>query len=71
MGGTYGKKVESLCGEGGTFLCKYLRKKSSRNDFPFLKAPATETTTTFLSRRLSRRRISSTASVGEGGECGK
>ena len=33
-----------------TCLCRYLKKKSNKNDFPLRKAPATETTTTLLSR---------------------
>ena len=44
-----------------TSLSKYRKKKSSRNDFPFLKGPATDTTTTFLSRTLSSSKISSRA----------
>lgn len=32
-----------------TFEFIYLRKKSNKNDFPCLKAPATEITTTYLS----------------------
>ena len=41
-----------------TWAFKYRRKKSSRKDFPFRKAPATDTTTTFLSRTRSSSNIS-------------
>ena len=42
---------------------KKRRKKSRRNDLPFLKAPATDTTTTFLSFTSSLSRISFNAST--------
>jgi len=42
-----------------TFAHKYRRKKSSRKDLPFLKAPATDTTATFLSCIRGSRSIPS------------
>ena len=42
-----------------TWALRYLRKKSNKKDFPFLKAPATLTTTTFLSATSGFKRISS------------
>ena len=44
-----------------TSRSKYRRKKSSKKDFPFLKAPATDTTATFLSLTLSWSKMSSKA----------
>ena len=41
-----------------TFLSRYLSRKSSRKDLPFLKAPATERITTFLSLTSSDNSIS-------------
>lgn len=45
-----------------TLLFKYRRKKSSRKDFPFLKAPATDSTTTALSLMSSCSSSSRSAS---------
>jgi len=41
-----------------TVLSRYLSRKSSRKDLPFLKAPATDRTTTFLSLTSSDNSIS-------------
>lgn len=46
-----------------TCLCRYLKKKSNKNDFPLRKAPATETTTTLLSRIESWSKTFSKAEV--------
>lgn len=52
-----------------TSALRYLRKKSSRNDLPFLKAPATDTTTTFFSWILGSRRTFSSFSSSSSKTC--
>ena len=46
-----------ICLQKLTSTFKYLRKKSRRNDFPFLNAPATDTTTAHLFCMSGCRRI--------------
>ena len=55
----YSISIDTLC---ITWAFRYLRKKSKRNDLPLRKAPATDTTTTFLSLIRSSSRICSNAS---------
>lgn len=51
--------ITTLC----TFLYIYRSMKSSRKLLPFLKAPATDSTTTFLSRTSGAKRTWANASV--------